>query len=83
MIQARIERGRVRVEGRIPREWEGQRVKITPLSPDDPMPDLEKRLSELHGLGPMEYEPGERDTIAAGLAHLDDLSKAALAGRKP
>jgi hypothetical protein len=76
----------VRVDEAIPAEWEGQRVKITPLSPDDPIPDLEERLAALHALGPMEFEPSEREAIAAGMAELDALSKAkidALASRKP
>ena len=86
MIQARIERGRVRVDEDIPPEWEGQRVKITPLSPDDPIPDLEERLAALHALGPMQFEPGEQEAIAADMAQLNALSKAAidrLASRKP
>jgi hypothetical protein len=76
MIHARIEHGHVQLEDPIPPEWEGQRVKITPLSPDDPIPDLEERLAALHALGAMEYEPGEREAIAAAMAELDTVSKA-------
>ena len=86
MIQARIERGRVELEEPIPAEWEGQLVKIAPLTPEDPAPDLDQRLAKLHALGAMEYEPGERETISAALAELNNASQAAmsvLAGNKP
>jgi hypothetical protein len=86
MIAARIQGGRVEVREPIPQEWEGQLVNITPMTPDDPLPDLEKRLAALHALGPMEYEPNERDLIAAALAELDTISKAAMEaalGAKP
>ena len=86
MIAARIHEGRVEVREPIPEEWEGQLVKITPMSPDDPLPDLEERLAALHALGPVEYEPNEREAIAAALAELDTISKAAMesaSGAKP
>jgi hypothetical protein len=78
MLHARIHQGRVEVQDPIPPEWEGQLVKIVPLTPDDLLPDLEACLAALHALGPMEFEPGERERIAGNLAELDRLSKATL-----
>jgi len=86
MIQARVHQGRVEVQEAIPQDWEGQFVKIVPMTPDDPQPDLEKRLAALHALGPMEWEPGEQELIARSLAELDRLSRAAtpeITGRRP
>jgi hypothetical protein len=86
MVQARIHQGRVEVQDPIPEEWEGQFVKILPMTPDDPLPDLEEWLAALHALGPMEYEPGERELIGKALAELGQISKAAMersAGRQP
>ena len=45
------------------------------LTPDDPLPDLEARLRKLHALGPMEFDPGEREAIAVALSEMDRLSK--------
>jgi hypothetical protein len=59
MIQARIRDGRIEVQDPIPVEWEGQLVKLVPLTPDDPLPDLEERLAALAALGPVELTPGE------------------------
>jgi hypothetical protein len=78
MIHARIHEGRVEVQDPIPEEWEGQLVKIVPLTPDDSLPDLEERLATLHSLGPLEFDPDERERIASSLEELDRLSKAAL-----
>lgn len=86
MVQGQIQHGRVEVQEPIPPEWEGQLVKITIMTPDDPLPDLEDRLAALQALGPMEYEPGEKDAIASALAELNLASKAAmeaLAGKQP
>src|SRR5437867_10809829 len=86
MVQARIQHGRVELREPIPDEWEGQLVKITPMTPDDQLPDLEERLAALHALGPMEFEPGEADSITNALAELNDAGKAAMqtiAGSKP
>src|SRR5438874_7446753 len=86
MVQAQIKKGRVEVREPIPAEWEGQLVKITTLTPDDALPDLEDRLTALHAMGPMEFESGERESIARSLAELNDASKAAMrdiAGNKP
>jgi hypothetical protein len=74
MIQARIHQGRIEVQEPIPQEWEGQLVKILPLTPDDPLPDLDERLAALEALGSMEFEPGERETIGQTLAEMDRLS---------
>ena len=61
-------------------------MKILPMTPDDPLPALEEWLAALHALGPMEFEPGERQTIAGALAELDRISKDAIqnsAGSRP
>lgn len=76
MVQARIRDGRVEVQDPIPAAWEGQFVKIVPLSPDDPSLDLGQRLAELHALGPIEYLPGEQDAIDRELAALNYTSRA-------
>jgi hypothetical protein len=78
MIQARIHHGRVEVEDPIPAEWEGQRVKIVPLTPDDAMPDLEERLATLAALGPMEFDAREREAIARELEQMNRLSREAM-----
>jgi hypothetical protein len=78
MIRARVRQGRVELQDPIPPEWEGQTVKILPLTPDDPQPDLEERLAALQALGPMEFEPGEQERAADLLAQQDRLSRAAL-----
>lgn len=86
MVQARIHQGRVEVQEPIPQEWEGQLVKISPMTPDDPLPDLEECLAALHALGPMELEPAERELVAGALAELDRISNAAMqtsAGGQP
>jgi hypothetical protein len=75
MVQARIHEGRVEVLDPIPKAWEGQIVKIVPLTPDDPMPDLEENLAALDALGPTEYEPGERELIEELLGEMDRLSR--------
>ena len=85
MIRARVNQGRVEIQDPIPEEWEGQLVKILPLTPDDPLPDLEERLAALQALGPMEFAPSERELAARLLAEQDRVSRAAmqdLAGRK-
>jgi len=79
MIQARIHEGRVEVQEPIPEAWEGQLVKIVPLTPEDPLPDLEERLVALHALGPIEWEPGEPEEIAQALQQLDQAGKEAMA----
>ena len=86
MIQARISRGRIEIQEPIPEEWEGQLVKIVPLTPDDTLADLEDRLAALHALGPVEFEPGEEDRIGKELSELDRISREAmqkLAGAQP
>ena len=86
MIRARVHQGRIEIQEPIPEEWEGQLVKILPLTPEDPQPDLEERLAALQALGPTEFEPGERERITRLLADQDRLSRAAmqeLAGRQP
>ena len=66
------------VQDPIPVEWEGQMVKILPTTPDDSMPGLEEWLAELHAMGPMEFDPGERELMAATLGELDRISRAAM-----
>ena len=86
MIQGLVQHGRIEAQEAIPAEWEGQLVKIAPLTPDDPMPNLEQTLAELHALGPMEFEPGEREAMAVALAELKAAGKAemdAITGSKP
>jgi hypothetical protein len=80
MIQAQIRQGRVEVQDPIPASWEGQTVNIVPLTPEDPLPDLEGRLAALHRMGPVEFEPGEREQMAAELEELNRVSAAAMAG---
>jgi hypothetical protein len=86
MLQARIHQGRVELQDPIPKEWEGQLVKILPLTPEDPLPDLEERLAALRALGPMEFEPGERELVGQVLGEMDRLSRDAMqkiVGRQP
>jgi hypothetical protein len=78
MIHARVHQGRIEVQDPIPDEWEGQLVKILPMTPDDPSPGLEEWLAALHAMGPMEFEAGERQLMAGALAELDRVSKAAM-----
>ena len=70
MIRACVRQGRLEAEDPIPEEWEGQFVKIVPLTPNDPQPDLEERLALLQALGPTEFEPGERETAASAASTL-------------
>lgn len=78
MIRARVHKGRVEIQDPIPEEWEGQLVKILPMTPDDPQTDLEERLAALQALGPMEFEPGERELADRLLAEQERLSRAAM-----
>jgi hypothetical protein len=75
MVTARIHQGRIEVEDPIPKDWEGIAVKILPMTPDDSTTDLEERLVALQMLGPMEYEPGERETIVQAMKQLDGQSR--------
>ena len=77
MIWARVRKGQIETQEPIPKEWEGQSVKIVPMTPDDPLPDLEERLAALDALAPMEFEPGERELASRLLAEQDRLSRAA------
>jgi hypothetical protein len=78
MLQARIHQGRVELQDPIPKEWEGQLVHIVPLTPDDQLPELEERLAALAALGPIEFEPGEREVIGEALEEMDRLSRDAM-----
>jgi hypothetical protein len=78
MIQARIRNGHIEVQDPIPEEWEGQLVKIVPLTPDDPLPNLAERLAVLAALGPTEFAPGEREAIGEALQELDQLGRDAM-----
>jgi hypothetical protein len=78
MLQARIHQGRVELQDPIPKDWEGRLVKIVPLTPDDPLPDLEARLAALQALGPMEFEASERQLIGNVLGELDRLGRDAM-----
>ncbi|HEV3144337.1 MAG TPA: hypothetical protein VGZ47_10660 [Gemmataceae bacterium] len=78
MILARIHNGRVEAQDPIPQDWEGHMVKIMPLTPDDPLPDLDEWIAKMDAQGPMEYDPGEKEMIEKGLAELDRISKEAM-----
>jgi hypothetical protein len=75
LVHAIIQNGQIEVQEPIPDAWEGQMVKIVPLTPDDPIPDLEARLAALHALGPVELDADERARIDAELKALDEVSK--------
>ena len=75
MIFGQIQNGQVELTTPLPESWEGQTVKVEPCTPDDPLPELAQRLAALHGLGPMEYEPGEREQIEQDLQASDLLSR--------
>lgn len=75
MIQARIHHGRIEVQDPIPASWEGQLVKILPLTPEDALPDLERRLLSLHHMGPMDLDADERELIGHELERLNQASK--------
>jgi hypothetical protein len=75
MIVGRVEHGRIELASALPEEWEGQAVKIEPCTPDDSVPELTQRLAALHALGPMEYEPGERERIEQAMAAMNELSR--------
>ncbi len=78
MVVGRVQQGEILLACSLPAEWEGQSVKIEPCTPDDPMDELEQRLAALHALGPMEYEPGERERNETALAALNELSRTQL-----
>jgi hypothetical protein len=78
VIQARIHHGQIEIQEPIPEDWEGQLVKILPLTPDDPVLDLEERLAALQALGPMDFEAGEREAIARELSQMDRISQEAM-----
>ena len=78
MILARIHNGRVEVQDPIPEGWEGHMVKIMPLTPDDPLPDLEEWIAAMDAQGPMEYDPGEKEMIEKELAEMGRISKEAM-----
>jgi hypothetical protein len=52
MIQAQVHEGRIEVQEPIPTSWEGQTIKIMPLTPDDPLPDEAASGSAVGSLGP-------------------------------
>ena len=78
MIQALIHNGQIEVQSPIPEAWEGQLVKIVPLMPDDSIPDLDRRLVELHAMGPIELDPDERTLVASELEELNKVSTIAM-----
>jgi hypothetical protein len=78
MVHAVIHDGRIEPQGPIPDSWEGQVVKLVPLTPDDAVPDFEQRLAALHALGPIELDPDERVRVGQELQALDELSKRAM-----
>jgi hypothetical protein len=76
MIVGRVEHGRIQLTSALPQEWEGQTVKIEPCAPDDAIENLAERLTALHALGPMEFEPGEKSRMEQELAAMNALSRA-------
>jgi hypothetical protein len=74
MIRVRIRNGELEAQDPIPAEWEGQVAKLVPLTPDDPLPDLQRALRALHAMGPMEYDPGEREANQLGKEQMNALS---------
>jgi hypothetical protein len=80
MIKARVNQGRFELQDPIPDEWEGQIVKILPMTPDDPQGDLEENLAVLRALGPAEIDPGEREFATHLLEEQDRLSREAMQG---
>jgi hypothetical protein len=75
MILARVQNGSLNPQEPIPAEWEGQSVKVIPLTPDDPMPDWQDALARLEALGPVELDPDERAEMEKVLAELDRLGR--------
>ena len=78
VVHALVHNGRIEVQGPIPDSWEGHMVKIVPLTPDEPLPDIERRLAELHALGPMEFDPAEREIMARELEGMNQISLRAM-----
>jgi hypothetical protein len=78
MIQARIEQGQVVVEEPIPTAWEGRIAKLVPMTPDEPLADLDELIAALHAMGQMDLDPNEREEIASALAGMDKFGKEAL-----
>lgn len=75
MVFGRIQHGQIELAAALPEAWEGQLVRIEPCTPDDALPDLEQRLAELLALGPMEFEPGEREEMERYWRELDELGR--------
>ena len=50
-------------------------MKVLPLSPDDPIPDLEESLAALQALGPAEFDAGERECMVEMLGEMDRLGR--------
>ncbi|MBM4073573.1 MAG: hypothetical protein FJ271_32330 [Planctomycetes bacterium] len=78
MIQARIKHGQVVLDEPIPTAWEGRIVKLVPMTPDEPLANLDELIAALHAMGQMELDPNEREEIASALAEVDTFSKEAL-----
>ena len=75
MIIGRVADGQIQLSSALPEEWEGQAVQIEPYAATAPLPDLAQRLTSLHALGPMEYEPAEREQFEQALAVMNELSR--------
>ena len=75
MVHAVIHNGQIEPQGPIPESWEGQTVRLVPLTPDDVLADLESRLAALHAMGPVELDADERANIRRELEVLNELSK--------
>ena len=78
MIRAVYRNGKIEPLGGVPAEWEeNEELTIEMaerfLGPDEPVSDIEQRLADLHALGPMEFEPGEREEMERIWKEMDEL----------
>jgi hypothetical protein len=80
MIRAVYRDGLIQPLGGVPADWqEGDELTILQkdefLGADDPIPDIDTRLAELHELGPMEFEPGEREEMERIWKEMDEFGR--------
>jgi hypothetical protein len=75
MVFGRIQHGQIELSTPIPASWEGQTVQVEPCAVEEALPDLAQRLAALHALGPVEYDPGEREQIEQRLQAANELSR--------
>lgn len=59
MVKAHVKNGQLELLMSIPEECEGRLVELdSAIDDDEPIDDLEAKLSEFKALGPAEFEPG-------------------------